>query len=105
MPLIHHNLVLQASAAYVLALLVAESAHHEVVFLRQYHKFHAFLPVTQAKELEVLANEIGRLVGFLFLRGFLSCFLRGLSLLRTLGLYNIRGLCHCTRHNQDHADS
>ena len=59
--LIYHNLILQRHAANLLfCAWVSKGLNHQVVFIRHHHKLHTLLPVAQAVELEVLADEILR---------------------------------------------
>ena len=67
MPLIHHNLVFQFSAAYVaVGFCVTKRSHHQVILLRHDHKSHAFRPVAKFYVLEVRTDEVSGFFGSLF---------------------------------------
>ena len=99
--LVNHNLMTQRHTTNLLTVLgfIAESLYDHVILLGQHHELHAFLPVTQAVELEVLGDEITRFL--LFLLGFFAVSrLSNRGLFDVLGLHDIiagcllRGQCH-----------
>ena len=104
MALIHHNIIVQAGAAHLLAGIgIAEGVHQQVVLLRNNHEAHAVLPVTHAVVTEVLTHKVFRLRIFVCDVACRNGSLRS-RLLHILGLDNIRiVLSRGRKHGNSHS--
>ena len=61
MPFIYHNFIFQGHTTHFLACrCIRKGLYDQIVFLRNHHELHTFLPIAETVKLEVLTNKVCR---------------------------------------------